>query len=196
MAQRLKAMGFDVPILPSELHPFVDANIVARFGALAIAERWEIFTKAFSNAVFARYLLACWESGTCCLWASLAKVFEGAVQQRQIPLLERYEVNISEGVRKKVKRQAHIENAVTYELKGSVPKVHIWCRDKQQQSVEFAVPLHFHNCPPHTTSRKQVPRLIVVGEPADVVYVIPDDVIINADAMSSTCCFRPCVNAS
>eukprot|EP00455_Lapot_gusevi_P051012 TRINITY_DN7511_c0_g1_i1.p1 TRINITY_DN7511_c0_g1~~TRINITY_DN7511_c0_g1_i1.p1 ORF type:complete len:319 (-),score=-5.68 TRINITY_DN7511_c0_g1_i1:137-976(-) len=84
----------DAPILPSQLHPFLNADVVARRSAPSVDSAFEV---AFLYAVYARYLLAHWEN-TSSPWVSLAKVFEGAIPPKQVPMLERFDVDMSKGL--------------------------------------------------------------------------------------------------
>lgn len=126
------------PILPSQLHPFLTAEVAAHFGAHVGIERERLFERAFLYAVYARYLLAYWENSTN-PWVPLRNVFEGAVHPQQVPIVERYEVNLSSGVTRSIKA---VEHAVTYVGGAFDHGAYIWCRDKKApEGGTFAVPL-------------------------------------------------------
>ncbi|CUE63824.1 Bodo-specific multi-copy gene family, putative [Bodo saltans] len=132
-----------VPILPSQLHPFLDADVVARFGNYAATEFERLYVIPLMYAVYGRYLLASWEENTS-EWVSLAKVFEGAVRLDQVPLLERYEVNLVGGVQsfsRTTTRQGSLKHAVMY--CGETCGAHLCCRQtrKKGTGVPHAVPL-------------------------------------------------------
>ncbi|CUE63644.1 Bodo-specific multi-copy gene family, putative [Bodo saltans] len=196
-----------MPILPSQLHPFLKAEVVEHFSKLSLADREIMFAEAFLYAVYARYLLAHWEDPSC-VWVSLAKVFEGAVHPSKARVLENYEVNLSSGV---VKWRKAIKGAVTH--RGGVHhEAVIWCRKKTlavkknnknantkkrtdqyhllNKSAPFAVRLLFqHDRTVHQNkkSRSQSKTLMLSIEKKGrtSLNTNKNNVSINADAMSS-----------
>ncbi|CUE63850.1 Bodo-specific multi-copy gene family, putative [Bodo saltans] len=129
-----------VPILPSQLHPFTDANVVARFGKYAVTERGRLHDMPFLCAIHGRYCLVSWKHNT--EWVSLAEVFEGAVHPDQAPLLERYEVNLAGGVKTLAKlHTVSPQHDATY--CGETRSAHLCCRQKVKKGggVVRAVPL-------------------------------------------------------
>ncbi|CUG92975.1 Bodo-specific multi-copy gene family, putative [Bodo saltans] len=72
----MEAAQFAAPILPSQLHPFLSADIVKQLGGDSAADRRELFEKPFLYALYARYLLAYWEKKS--VWVPLGKVLECA----------------------------------------------------------------------------------------------------------------------
>ncbi|CUG92563.1 Bodo-specific multi-copy gene family, putative, partial [Bodo saltans] len=141
----------DAPILPSQLHPFLKEDIVSRFGMHTAAEGTTLFGRIFLTALYARYLLTSWEDTTT-PWVSLAKVLNGAVHPTRVPILERYQVNLSSGVVNATvdatqrRRARAVENAVTYMGRTSEPQcAYIWCRDVGGRGATFAVPLQLRS---------------------------------------------------
>ncbi|CUG89371.1 Bodo-specific multi-copy gene family, putative [Bodo saltans] len=129
----------NAPILPSQLHPLLDADVVARCGMYSDAERAKLFMNSFLYAVYARYLLARWENNSSA-WVSLAKVFHGAVPSDQMSLLERYEVNIANGVRTDAKQQHRLSNETTTMINTATCRgesITLHCRDRRHKKVTF-----------------------------------------------------------
>ncbi|CUG94476.1 Bodo-specific multi-copy gene family, putative [Bodo saltans] len=119
----------DTPIFPSQLHPFLDADVVARRGMFSAGERSRLFLNSFLNAVYARYLLAYWVDSSS-PWVSRVKVFDGAASPDHAHLLEAYEVNIAGVVRT---TNAVVENAATPRNGGA--SLHCRVREKQLSSL-------------------------------------------------------------
>ncbi|CUG92569.1 Bodo-specific multi-copy gene family, putative [Bodo saltans] len=179
-------MKNDAPILPSQLHPFLDAEVVAHFGKYSISDRERLFDKSFLYAVYARYLLTYWENSDD-PWVSLAKVFQGAVKPEHVPVLERYEVNLSSGVKTDNITDA-VKNAITY----TAGNAYIWCRDKAQEYGGVpAVPLLLRLCArPFGQGGAIKPPLIllVVHEECRDAHNDETQIVhVQADAMSSIC---------
>ncbi|CUG92548.1 Bodo-specific multi-copy gene family, putative [Bodo saltans] len=137
------------PIQPSDLHPFLSADALTKLAT--DEDRVRAFVPAFLHAVYARYLLASWESDH--PWVSLEKVFEDAVRADQAPLLKQYEVNLSCGVvAGKVDRGGgDVSNMLTYcapttttttahASKDAPHDASLWCRDRTTGET-FALPL-------------------------------------------------------
>ncbi|CUG92571.1 Bodo-specific multi-copy gene family, putative [Bodo saltans] len=143
----------DAPIKPSELHPFLNADVVEHFGRRSHLERGRQFEKPFTYAVYARYLLEYWKN-TKKKWISLAKVFEGALKAEQVSVAERYEVNLSAGFKRDVGQRYEdaVENAATYMGGSAHHDAYIWCREKARTGniVPFPVPLQLR----HGASKK------------------------------------------
>ncbi|CUG81911.1 Bodo-specific multi-copy gene family, putative [Bodo saltans] len=137
------------PIQPSDLHPFLSADALTKLAT--DEDRARAFVPAFLHAVYARYLLAFWDSSH--PWVSLEKVFEDAVRADQAPLLKQYEVNLSRGVvAGKVDRGGDVSNMLTYcapnpatattahASKDAPYDASLWCRDSTTGET-FALPL-------------------------------------------------------
>ncbi|CUG92565.1 Bodo-specific multi-copy gene family, putative [Bodo saltans] len=194
----------DTPILPSQLHPLLNAEFVEKFDNIQLIDHEQVFIKAFLYAVYARYLLAHWEDDTT-PWVSLAKVFESAVHCDQVSILDRYEVNLSSGVtmrKQHISQHGAAENAATYFDEGAA---FLWCREKEQTGVTFAVPLQLWNdlhvrggqfiCTKKEFAAdiaiKNAPVvLLVCQQMSDCLKALATDaavMMINASAMSSIC---------
>ncbi|CUG11135.1 Bodo-specific multi-copy gene family, putative [Bodo saltans] len=119
----------NAPIMPSQLHPFLDGQVSLHFGKDNATERGRIFEKAFVYAVFARYLLAHWEKKD--KWIPFSTVFEGAIHPKQKVVVQDYEVNLSEGVMELDGiKFYHDAKALflTYLGGSSHHDAYIWCR--------------------------------------------------------------------
>ncbi|CUE63872.1 Bodo-specific multi-copy gene family, putative [Bodo saltans] len=121
-----------VPILPSQLHPFLNSEVVKHFGKDNALERGIQFEEPFMYAVHARYLLASWANSNK-PWVSLEKIFEGAVRHSQEMVLSKYEANLSAGVMLGNCRKKYpaLENAVTYLGGTAKHDAYLWCREKK-----------------------------------------------------------------
>lgn len=134
--------GKCAPILPSQLHPFIDCDFVARCGAHSTEELEAFFVKSFLVAVRARYLLAYWRSNAADPWVSLAKVFDGAVSPDQVALLERHEVNLSSDVKvHRVVADAKQRVFFNSHLSCRVALTHTGASRKKNDAA-FSFPLH------------------------------------------------------
>ncbi|CUG89433.1 Bodo-specific multi-copy gene family, putative [Bodo saltans] len=131
----------DVPILPSQLHPFLDADVVARFGKCTSTERERLFETPLLHALYARYLLVYW-ADVSSPWVSLAKVLEDAVQPDQVEQLDRYEVNLSKGVKTATNDRSCV-NAVSYCEDHAQSYAVVWCRLKSRSSKPFVCAIHY-----------------------------------------------------
>ncbi|CUG89375.1 Bodo-specific multi-copy gene family, putative [Bodo saltans] len=163
----------NTPIMPSQLYPFLDPNIVKNFNyqRLDTAGREALFDKPFLYAVYARYLLVRWaiyamDPCNNSDWVSLGKVFEGAVHPDQVQVLERFELNLSHGVREDGGRTGYdyiAENSLTFMgPHGSF----LWCRETSKRNEPFAVPLRLWDRDttqqhPHNRMRSSVLTLFV-----------------------------------
>ncbi|CUG89376.1 Bodo-specific multi-copy gene family, putative [Bodo saltans] len=203
----------DVPILPSQLHPFLTPEVVENFDRHLIGHlESHVFKKAFMYAVYARYLLEYWKDATS-PWVSLAKVFDGAIHRNQIAAIDRFEVNLSSGVMADDNYQPTlhaVENAATY--MGGCDDHHdayIWCRHRSRAGISFAVPLQLWSSYQSTESQLHFLRKEFVGdvatqEPPLVLLVcatmsdstfletLANDavILINATSMSSIACVQ------
>ncbi|CUE63621.1 Bodo-specific multi-copy gene family, putative, partial [Bodo saltans] len=203
-----------VKILPSQLHPFLNAEVVKHFGKDNNAERGRQFERPFMYAVYARYLLARWEDSKNPSWVALDKVFHGAVDLDQVPILKEYEVNLFRGVKwdagRRTKEDA-AKHSVTYLGGNAQHDAYIWCRKKRatihtqkgklptkmniapRHLEEFPVPLQLRHGHGRTRSQlvkqfyKKMPILISVNQRRCAVKrgLSKKIVMVNADAMSS-----------
>ncbi|CUG88211.1 Bodo-specific multi-copy gene family, putative [Bodo saltans] len=167
------------PILPSQLHPFLDANFIERGGA----RDKNMFEKAFLYAVFARYLLVFWR--TMNPWVPLNEVFDGAINPEQVKLIDCFEVNLSDGVHEAPsKGQKNQKKTVTYVDGVKSLESSIWCRKVARRSAEFAVPLHFRNL--RSRNIKKHPKRALVLQINGWSKAPENEVVeVDASAMSS-----------
>jgi hypothetical protein len=191
-------------IAPSQLHPFLDSEVVQEFGKHAPTIRGQLFELSFLYAVYARYLLARWRAANDDAWVALEEVFQGAFHPKQKGVVVRYEVNLSKGVQ--VEAAAAYRNAgkehVTYPGKGKNTHhdAYLWCREKSNPSNAHPMALQLrHGGPKSVTdleaqlmqargSRHKLhfPLVSVCSTPCEPHRGHLQDILfIHADAMSS-----------
>ncbi|CUG89378.1 Bodo-specific multi-copy gene family, putative [Bodo saltans] len=137
------------PIRPSDLHPFLKLDVLTQIPTFTDEDRVRVFVPAFLQAVYARYLLASWESNH--PWVSLEKVFEGAVRPDEVPMLRKIKVNLSRGV--KIGTDGDVVNSVAYAEQGDASyDASLWCRDT---TGEFPLQLLLVNAAAHQKHLKQ-----------------------------------------
>lgn len=130
-------------ILPSDLHPFLKSEVAQLFRHADALERGRQFEKPFTYAVYARYLLEYWKD-TSNPWVSLTKVFEDAIQAKQLPVMDEYEVNLSAGMKSgAISYEAAMmtANVITHVGRTAHHDAYIWCRKKKNKKHEFVIPL-------------------------------------------------------
>jgi hypothetical protein len=87
---------YKVPIRPSELYPFAVQENLRLFTGATLAERGQLFEKAFLAALRGRYVLLMWERRANDV--PLADVLQGAISKAGRKKLEGITVNLSDGV--------------------------------------------------------------------------------------------------
>ncbi|CUE63801.1 Bodo-specific multi-copy gene family, putative [Bodo saltans] len=185
------------PILPSQLHPFLSPDVIARYAAAhpVVVEHGPLFMKSFLYAAYARYLLAFWKD-TRSAWVPLDKVFEGSIQPEQLAQIaasKGYEVNVSSGVKMSANGRAET-NAATLCEDDAQGDAFLWCRQKAKRSEPFAAVVQIlcqglRERRPQLEHRNDLLVLTVVSQ-KNLPSTFPvehagDDIMINADAMSS-----------
>ncbi|CUG89384.1 Bodo-specific multi-copy gene family, putative [Bodo saltans] len=139
-------------------------------------------------------------------WVSLAKVFEGAVQPEQQSVMERYEVNLSDGTKTgdSQEYESARSNAATYLGGNAHHDAYIWCRKKTDVKCEFAMPLQIRFGHPKTLPElkkqllssksrdTQVQLLLSVNQAPCKVHETHREriIMINAGAMCATSWLR------
>jgi hypothetical protein len=170
------AMMQQCPILPSQLHPFLSADVVRRGGTQSAADRDWLFEKPFVYAVYARYLLAYLEDRTR-RWVPLQDVFHGAFVPQQAAAVKRYEVNLSAGVTMGARDGVHTdaaENAVTYLGGAAQHDAYLWCRDTADMKP-FAAPMQLRcalskRVPKEQREQAEVERHSMDAAPAPFLF--------------------------
>ncbi|CUG92978.1 Bodo-specific multi-copy gene family, putative [Bodo saltans] len=183
----VEAAQFAPPILPSQLHPFLRADIVKQFAGYSVADRRRLFETSFLYAVYALYLLAYWKKKFA--WVPLGKVLEGAMCKEQCRVIDDYEVNLSDGVREgqSTYEDAVVENAVTHQGSSNAQHdAYIWCRAKKNVEAAFAVPLQLRHGldTKEATFAQQTPFILSVNTKARKPFA-KAVVMVDAGAMSS-----------
>ncbi|CUG89373.1 Bodo-specific multi-copy gene family, putative [Bodo saltans] len=184
----------DAPILPSQLHPLLDASAITRTKHTDV-DSWTL-SSSLLYAVYARYLLAFWKNTNGGPWVPLQVVLEGAVPPADVPIVARYEVNLSCGVKLPTGRPSSAgrpmpgENAVT-SLGGDDNhrcEAYIWCRPKNGPNCERQpIPLKLHikcDTSPNKDKTKQMPIILVSADRQSGTYY--DTITIDADAICSS----------
>jgi hypothetical protein len=199
---------FNVPILPSTLHPALDTKVINKLHSDHL-ERGRVFEDVFGAALHARYLLALWSApqGARPGWVPLTTVLQGALTAGGAMKLQEYEVNLSAGVlppdvgAQDGTGAAKANALVHMALKNptSFHDFYMWCRNKRSSPTSdgFAVPLQLRHG--HAKSAGAMSRQLFTRKERDVELPVPllsvrqvldtkeqqGIVKVNADALSS-----------